>query len=135
LGVNLNAINFNLAARLQALALRQLWISDIERHNPRIAFVLRMSCDYGRSFSRFACWALGAIIAFALFFYLTPHTINKSGFLESLYFSFVTFTTLGYGDIYPVSSLGMIAVILEVTLGYLMLGLLVAIFSKRVLGF
>ena len=50
-----------------------------------------------------------------------------------MYFSVVTFTTLGYGDILPISPLGKIMVIAEVSIGYIMLGLLVAIFSQRMI--
>jgi predicted permease len=41
---------------------------------------------------------------------------------------------LGFGDITPSSPLGMLLVILEVVIGYVMLGLLVAIISRRVIG-
>ena len=48
-------------------------------------------------------------------------------------FSFITFTTLGFTDISPISSIAKFLVILEVFIGYLMLGLLVAIISKKVI--
>ncbi len=39
-------------------------------------------------------------MVWALFFYITPDTsIDFNSFAEALYFSLVTFTTLGYGDI------------------------------------
>ncbi len=47
------------------------------------------------------------------------------------YFSIVTFTTLGFGDITPATFCGMIWVTLEVILGYIMLGGLIAIFAKK----
>ena len=53
---------------------------------------------------------------------------------NNLYFSVVTFTTLGYGDFGPVSWLGKALVVIEVMLGYVMLGLLVGIISRRVIG-
>jgi uncharacterized protein YjbI with pentapeptide repeats len=133
LGVNLNAINFNLAAHLQALALRQQWISDLQRHHKTAAWLLWITCDYGRSFSRFALWLLGINLLFALVYYLTQGT-SAVTLLENVYFAFVTFTTLGYGDFSPTGPLGMAVVIVHVLFGYLMLGLLVAILSKRLLG-
>ena len=45
----------------------------------------------------------------------------------------VTFTTLGYGDVLPASSLGQVLAILEVSFGYLMGGLLIAILARRFL--
>ena len=43
-----------------------------------------------------------------------------------MYYSFVTLTTLGYGDIYPVSDAARILGMLEATLGQLYLVILVA---------
>jgi len=133
LGVNLAAVNFNLAVQLQNLARRQQWIFDVERNNPRFAAFLRYSCDYGRSFGRFGLWVLGFIVFFGILYHLTGSTSAQT-LMENLYFSVVTFTTLGYGDIHPVNTPGMVLVILQVGLGYLMLGLLVAMLSKRLLG-
>ncbi|WP_170576350.1 potassium channel family protein [Ruegeria atlantica] len=48
-------------------------------------------------------------------------------FTTSLYFSIVTFTTLGYGDMQPIPGMRIIAA-LEAVLGYLFLGLAVGVF-------
>ena len=45
--------------------------------------------------------------------------------LNSIYFSFVTFVTVGYGDIYPVSSLAQIVVIFQVALTFFILVIVV----------
>ena len=47
-------------------------------------------------------------------------------FSSALYFSFVTFTTLGYGDFQPMPRMRLLAAI-EAVLGYLYLGLLVGV--------
>ncbi len=71
------------------------------------------------------------------FIYRTIETINPGSFsiAESqsldpsapfLYYSFVTITTLGYGDIFPVSSAAKSAAILEALIGQLFLVILVA---------
>jgi hypothetical protein len=52
-------------------------------------------------------------------------------FVTAFYFSVVTFVTLGYGDITPASTFGKVMAISEVTLGYSVLGLLVAVASAR----
>ena len=44
------------------------------------------------------------------------------------------FDVLGFGDIRPLLSIAKISVIVEVVLGYIMLGLLVAIISRKVIG-
>jgi hypothetical protein len=44
---------------------------------------------------------------------------NKPVYFQPIYFSFVTLTTLGYGDILPVSRIAKVSAILEATLGVL----------------
>ncbi len=133
IGVNLSTINFTLAALIQDLAITQQRINNLEETQPRLAAFLRISCDYGRSFKRFFIWVSIVIFLFAVLYYFIPNTLSeKESFLTSLYFSFVTFTTLGFGDIIPISSFAKLLVITEVFIGYLMLGLLIAILSKRV---
>ncbi len=51
--------------------------------------------------------------------------------LSPLYYSVVTLTTLGYGDVLPVSLAAQGAAMVEVLLGYIMLGGLLAIFATR----
>jgi hypothetical protein len=48
------------------------------------------------------------------------------------YFSIVTLTTLGFGDVSPQNIAGEIWVILEVVLGYVMLGGLVGLFTSKI---
>lgn len=134
LGVNLNAVNFTLAALLFDLAHTQQRIAHLNNRHPVFAAFLRISCDYGRSLSRWSWWVLGVILFFSLLFGFIPGLISKGGFCNGLYFSVVTFTTLGYGDILPVGSEGKILAVIEVLVGYLMGGLLVAILARKVLG-
>ena len=47
------------------------------------------------------------------------------------YYSIVTFTTLGFGDIVPKNILAEILVTIEVILGYIMLGGLISIFATK----
>jgi len=47
------------------------------------------------------------------------------------YYSVVTFTTLGFGDIIPQNSTAAIWVTIEVILGYIMLGGLITIFASK----
>lgn len=79
---------------------------------------------------------LGILWAFVyeIIYALDPNAIMESGaheqFTDIFYFSFVTMTTLGYGDILPVSKTARVAAILESTFGPLYL----AIFVARLVG-
>lgn len=131
-GINLSQINFTLAVLLQDLAEDQRRIQYIETNSPLLARTLKYTCNYGRSLKRWFIWVLSVIAIFALIFQFT-HT-GAASFFDALYFSFVTFTTLGYGDIVPLSIAAKVFVILETLLGYLMGGLLVAILARKVMG-
>jgi hypothetical protein len=63
---------------------------------------------------------------------LLDHSGGSGGALSPFYFSVVTYTTLGFGDITPAGWQGELLVILEVILGYTTLGLLLSILANRV---
>ena len=52
-------------------------------------------------------------------------------FWNSFYFSVVTFTTLGFGDVVADNAIARLLVMLEVIFGYLMLGGLISIFANK----
>jgi hypothetical protein len=57
---------------------------------------------------------------------------SSKSWLTPFYYSLVTYTTLGFGDITPQHWLGEIIVIIEVVLGYMTLGLLLTILANNV---
>jgi hypothetical protein len=130
LGVDLHKINFTFATLLYDLALSQQRIQQLEQHNKLFATFLRISCDYGRSFSRYLLWVLTFVACYAIAYCL----LIGVTLLDSLYFSIATFATVGYGDILPHTPLEKLLVISEIIIGYLMGGLLIAILAKRVIG-
>ncbi|MEA3064239.1 MAG: voltage-gated potassium channel [Sphingomonadales bacterium] len=58
---------------------------------------------------------------------------TADSFWDALYFSIVTWTTLGYGDVNPVHELRMFAAI-EALYGYIFLGLIVGVLSTLFKG-
>jgi len=126
------------------------WLENIEHLKTRSrrkywgtkawAWLWRITSDYGRNpwpWIRLSC---GLVLFFALIFYLLG---NKNyylgdqiqplpdGFWTYLYYSVVTFTTLGFGDITAKTHIGMFWAALEVILGYVMLGGLISIFASK----
>lgn len=92
--------------------------------------------EYGRKPHRIIYISLGAIFLFGLIYWfngnlVSANTANKSfNFGDSLYFSTITFTTLGYGDFSPVSWLKILSAI-EAFLGVINMGFLIAGYSNN----
>ncbi len=86
-----------------------------------------------RAFFWFLVVAWVAPVMFATSYLLIEDYVkcleNAHGVLDYLYFSYVTFTTLGYGDIQPVGVCRAVSAT-EAISGYLLLGVLVATFSR-----
>lgn len=99
--------------------------------------------DYGRSIARVFSIASALILFFGLVYYSDPDMIEfpicnnlpahacEPGF-SAFYFSFTTYMTLGLGDVHPKTHVGELIVAIEVTLGYLTLGLLLAVLADKV---
>ncbi|MBI4964808.1 MAG: pentapeptide repeat-containing protein [Desulfomonile tiedjei] len=93
--------------------------------------------DCGRSFVRWALWSLGLAILFGYIYYWMGSSHFKLDhltfdFLSMTYYSVVTFTTLGFGDVKPCTPEGAAVVVIEVILGYLMLGGLISILANKI---
>ena len=103
-------------------------------------FFLDKTSHYGNSFGR---WGITVVVFISLFagifamldrFSETSMFANylaKSGIFDYFYFSIVTFTTLGYGDIVPVTISEKLIVGFEVLLGFTMLGILINLINKK----
>ena len=88
--------------------------------------------DCGRSISRWTGWIVFIVLAFAgLFETVRVDWGDHPTWLSSIYYSVVTLTTLGYGDVIPASVGAQIIAMIEVFLGYVMLGGLLSIFSNK----
>ncbi|THB63470.1 MAG: hypothetical protein D6E12_16920 [Desulfovibrio sp.] len=95
-----------------------------------------VSSDCGRSLGLWAMWSLLLAAAFGYKFWLMGpghFDVARLEFTLStmVYYSIVTFTTLGFGDIVPTTSKAAMWVTIEVIVGYVMLGGLIAIFSNK----
>ncbi len=106
--------------------------------------VWELTSHCGRSFWLWAVWAVTIVVVFAGIYNhwvdivynvsdladkIKPH---EPDFLTYVYYSIVTFTTLGFGDIIPLDNKARVAVWSEVVLGYIMLAVLLTIVGNRV---
>jgi hypothetical protein len=91
-----------------------------------------LTSDCGRSFTRWALWTLLVALVFAgLFSLVDVQYGGNRTYLSPIYYSVVTLTTLGYGDVLPASPAAQVLAMLEVIIGYLALGGLTSIFATK----
>jgi uncharacterized protein YjbI with pentapeptide repeats len=99
--------------------------------------------NYGRSIERVVAIAFGTMILFGLIYSIFPGLLeldcissnegcNHHSRFTAFYFSIVTLTTLGFGDITPKNLVGELIVSLEVIFGYAVLGLLISMLDDKV---
>ncbi len=99
-----------------------------------VSWVDNVLWGYGERPGRIFACSLVTVLFYSTLYYLLSGDIVGQGvksYLDCLYFSLITFTTLGYGDIYPSSELAKILCGSEALLGAFMIGLVVAGFSNR----
>ncbi|MGI9598577.1 MAG: pentapeptide repeat-containing protein, partial [Acidimicrobiales bacterium] len=98
----------------------------------RLYQVWSITSDCGRSLSRWSLWTvLVAIIYAGLYTMVDIDWGDHETPLSPVYYSVVTFTTLGYGDVLPGSVGAQILAMSEVVLGYFSLGGMMSILSDK----
>lgn len=114
--------------------------SRLRRGLGRALFTMWGWIDYGRSLAKPALYAVtlatayGAVYALdrLLEWDLVDYSNSVDSWLTPFYYSIVTYTTLGFGDVTPRSWVGEVIVVSEVVLGYVTLGLLLSILANKV---
>jgi voltage-gated potassium channel Kch len=85
---------------------------------------------------RVAIISFGLAAVYGVIYRVFPHIINYSDSVKTwftpYYFSIVTYTTLGFGDVRPATLAGEIIVSSEVILGYTTLGLLLSVLAQNI---
>ena len=84
-----------------------------------------------------AAWSVSFAICFGFqFFSLGPDSFDVAQLpwnkATTVYYSVVTFTTLGFGDVVPKTNEAAWWVMAEVIVGYIMLGGLISIFATKI---
>lgn len=102
------------------------------RYHRAIYLLWWASSDCGRSLFRWFVWLFCLTIVFAAIY--TQVSIDYGEYktpFSPIYFSFVTLTTLGYGDAVPSSLIAQIVVTLQAISGYMGLGGLLSILGNK----
>lgn len=142
--IRINSANGN--AMFKRFAQDQAYIEEYKINSPFRYFLWKYSSGCGRSLTLWVFWCIVIAIGFSLIFHL--HLGGSESFLLSelakdpdydpqnwapmLYYSVVTFTTLGFGDIVPRTQEAAWWIMAEVVMGYFMLGGLVTILATKI---
>jgi uncharacterized protein YjbI with pentapeptide repeats len=110
------------------------------RRAKRFAFSAWSLIDFGRSLAKPAVYAMVLALGFGILYSfdaayewgLMDYSGSADSPISPIYYSIVTYTTLGFGDITPLNWAGEMVVVAEVVLGYTTLGLLLSILANRV---
>ena len=135
-GVDLRDINFAGAYRLRRHIIDENYLREF-REAGRLQGVLyevwRVTSDCGRSLGRWVIIIALVVLTFAGLFAMAGLDTGSHppGVMTWLYYSTVTLTSLGYGDVLPVSAFGQVLVMIEVALGYTLLGGLISILANK----
>jgi len=134
-GADIRNVDFAGAMLLRRHVLDENYLDEFRNQSTVHEWIYQawhLSSDCGRSISRWACWTvLVAVIYAGLFALVNIYYGAHETFLSPLYFSVVTFTTLGYGDVLPASAPAQMLVLSEVTLGYLALGGVLSLMANK----
>ncbi|MCA9569696.1 MAG: pentapeptide repeat-containing protein [Myxococcales bacterium] len=134
-GVNILAADLDGAHLFRRHVSDELYLEEFRNQSRANAWIYRawsLTSDCGRSMARWMAFTGALTVAFAVVYALLPIDYGEHRtWLSPLYFSVVTLTTLGFGDALPTDIPSQVAVMLEVVLGYLMLGGLISILSNK----
>lgn len=135
IGSDIRQVNFAGAYRIRREIMDQNYLDEFRSQGKFHEFVYQiwwLTSDCGRSMKRWTGLISVQILVFAFLYrfvsmdlglYPTP--------FSHIYHSIVTMTTLGYGDVIPMSIPAQIVVSLQVLSGYVMLGGLLAILTNK----
>ena len=97
-------------------ALRVLRVVKVLRYSKNFEIILEVIRDSKRSLLAVMAMAAGYVLVAALvIFNVEPDTFNS--FFDAVYWATVSLTTVGYGDIYPVSIMGRIITMVSSVFG------------------
>lgn len=133
--VELDDMNLTGGVLLREFAHDQNFLFEFRNQSRRHEWVYRvwwLTSDCGRSVLRWGVCSFGLAAFFACVYTFVGIDYGPNAtWLSPFYFSVVTLTTLGYGEVVPVTAAAQATVITEVILGYVMLGGMLSLISNK----
>ncbi len=135
-GADIRDVDFCGAYLVRRHILDENYLHEFRNRDARSEIVYRiwrLSSDCGRSVGRWSLWTMLITVVFAFLyaFVVDVDYGNHETALSPFYYSVVTLTTLGYGDVLPASGPAQVVAMIEVVLGYVALGGLLSIFANK----
>ncbi len=134
IGTDIRDINFAGAYRLRRFIIDQNYLKEFRDRNKLNKFLYYLwwlTSDCGRNLLRWCLFIVALVLIFS-WLYAFVEIGGSNSWVSRLYYSVVTLTTLGYGDIVPLSPAARLLAMIEVTAGYVMLGGLLSIFNNKI---
>lgn len=135
IGVDVTGTDFTGAYRVRRTILDENFLHEFRtsgRLNGALYWLWWATSDCGRSLLRWSGFTAALALAFAATYARVGVDLGAHPTpLSHLYFSVVTLTTLGYGDVVPATALAQGVAMVEVVVGYVMLGGLISILSGK----
>ena len=135
IGADVHGVNFTGAYLTRRTIMDQNYLHEFRtqsRANAVMYWLWWITSDCGRSFLRWGTCIFLLLCLFAVLFNFVAIDYGEyPTAISSFYYSVVTLTTLGYGDVQPASMPAQILAMIEVAIGYVMLGGLLSIFANK----
>lgn len=135
IGITLLDIDFTGAYLIRREIVDQNYLYEFRNQGRQHEWIYRawkLTSDCGRSFGRWALLTFSLALLFSFLYLLV--NVDYGDYrtpISPLYYSLVTMTTLGYGDVLPASGPAQVIALAEVVTGYFMLGGLLGIFANK----
>lgn len=127
-------LSFFVAADLRVLLfLRLLRFFKLARYSPGIRTLVAVMQAERKALAASAIILFGAVLFSAAAMHVAEHEVQPENFGSipaAMWWAIVTITTLGYGDVVPVTVVGRMIASMTMVMGYVMLGLPVGIVAS-----
>ena len=151
IGTDIREIDFSGAYLVRRHVIDENFLYEFRNQSTFSGYVYHLwkwTSDCGRSMMRWGGFLILNVLLFAFIYWamdawmppaepFVSHLVKigegglPGGFVPYLYYSVVTFTTLGYGDVVPQTVAGQIVLIIHISIGYLGLGALLSILANK----
>lgn len=135
INADLRDVDFSGAYLLRREAIDQNYLAEFQAGGPLNAAMYelwRLTSDCGRSVGRWGLTTLASMVLYSVVYsQLDIDYGDNQTAISPLYFSVITMTSLGYGDVLPRTALAQGVAMSQAVMGYVMLGGLLSIISNK----